>query len=125
MNKKDVPEKLDTHLGNESKTKGELTCTAGLRIDGEFDGNINARGLLIIGKSGKVKVNEAKVKDAVIAGNFEGKLWVENRVELEKGANFKGEITCKILIIEEGVTFNGSCSMGKEMSQKPEPLKKT
>lgn len=125
MNKKESTEKLDTHLGTESKTKGDITCTGGLRIDGEFDGNINVRGLLIVGKSGRVKVNEAKVKDAIVAGNFEGKLWAENRVELEKGANFKGEITCKILVIEEGVTFNGSCSMGKEISPKPEPPKKS
>jgi|Deesub1362B_J571_1020462.scaffolds.fasta_scaffold00008_90 cytoskeletal protein CcmA (bactofilin family) len=125
LNKKEASEKLDTHLGSESKTKGDLTCTGGLRVDGDFDGNINVRGLLIVGKGGKVKVNEAKVKDAVIAGNFEGKLWAENRVELEKGANFKGEINCKILVIEEGVTFNGSCSMGKEITPKPELPKKT
>lgn len=124
MNKKEIPEKLDTHLGSESKIKGDVTCTGGLRIDGEFDGSINVRGLLIIGKTGKVKVNEAKVKDAVIAGNFEGKLLAENRVELEKGANFKGEITCKVLVIEEGVMFNGTCSMGRETSQKPEFQKK-
>ncbi len=122
-NKKEFPEKLDTHIGNETTFKGEINSSGGVRIDGEFDGNLSVKGFLIIGKSGKIRVNEAKVKDANIAGNFEGKLLAENKVHLEKGANFKGEIVCKTLVIEEGVIFNGTCIMGKEVTQKTEPKK--
>ena len=122
-NKKEVPEKLDTHIGNETSIKGDINSSGGIRIDGEFEGNVNVKGFLIIGKNGKIKVNEAKVKDANIAGNFEGKLFAENRIHLEKGANFKGEIVCKILVIEEGVIFNGSCIMGKEGTQKTDSKK--
>lgn len=113
MEKKELSEKLDTHIGSETQLKGDINSSSGLRIDGEFEGNIKTKGFLIVGKSGKVKVNEANVKDANIAGNFEGKLFAENKIHLEKGANFKGEITCKLLVIEEGVIFNGTCIMGE------------
>jgi len=113
LEKKEIRENLDTHIGDGTQIKGDINSSGGIRIDGEFEGNINTKEFLIIGKNGKIKVNEAKVKDANIAGNFEGKLFAENKIHLEKGANFKGEITCKLLVIEEGVIFNGTCIMGE------------
>jgi cytoskeletal protein CcmA (bactofilin family) len=41
-------------------------------------------------------------------------LRVKNRVELQKTAKVNIDLVCKYLIVEEGVIFDGTCSMSKQ-----------
>ncbi|MEN3045940.1 MAG: polymer-forming cytoskeletal protein [Candidatus Hydrothermales bacterium] len=123
MNKEPTPQ-VDTHIGESTHLKGEIRAKGGIRIDGEFEGNIETRDLFIVGTNGKVKVQEAKAKNARIGGSFTGKLVVEGKAHFEKNAKFEGEVYCKGLIVEDGVIFNGKCLMDekliKEAKQKEE-----
>jgi cytoskeletal protein CcmA (bactofilin family) len=97
-------------LGNGTKFKGNLKVAGSLRIDGEFDGDMTVSETLIIGKSGKLK-GTIKAKNSIIGGNIIGNLNTNEKVELQSGASFEGDLVCKKLIIEEGVLFDGNCKM--------------
>ncbi len=117
MNKGNTPQ-VDTHIGETTVIKGEIRAKGGVRIDGDFEGNLETKDLLIIGSSGKVKANEVKAKNAKIGGVFSGKMIIEGKVHMEKTAKFDGELYCKSLMIEEGVIFNGKCLMEEKIKIK-------
>jgi cytoskeletal protein CcmA (bactofilin family) len=62
---------LNSILGPGCKVKGNIEIKGTLRVDGDFDGEINCPETLIIGKSGVVKA-DVKVKNAVIGGKLVG-----------------------------------------------------
>ncbi|MEN3044114.1 MAG: polymer-forming cytoskeletal protein [Candidatus Hydrothermales bacterium] len=114
MNKEPHPQ-LDTHIGESTQLKGEIKAKGGVRIDGEFEGNIETKDILIIGASGKVKAQDVRAKNAKVGGTFIGKLIVDGKAHFEKNARFEGEVYCKGLIVEDGVTFNGKCLMDEKL----------
>jgi len=100
-------------LGGGTKFKGNIKVSGSLRIDGEFDGNMTISETLIVGKTGQLK-GEIKTRNSVIGGHVNGNLSSTDKVELQAGAKFEGELVCKKLIIEEGVLFDGSCNMSEK-----------
>ena len=53
-----------------------------------------------------------KVKNAIIGGQLYGNILAENKIELQSGSHVEGDIKTKRLVIDEGVFFEGNCSMG-------------
>ena len=53
-----------------------------------------------------------KVKNAIIGGQLFGNIIAENKIELQSGSHVEGDIKTKRLVIDEGVFFEGNCSMG-------------
>jgi cytoskeletal protein CcmA (bactofilin family) len=109
---------LNSILGQGCKVKGEIELQGTIRIDGEFDGQINCPETLIIGKSGLVKA-EVKVKNAVIGGKLIGNIQATNKIELQSGSHVEGDIQTARLVIDEGVFFEGSCKMGTQTKSVP------
>lgn len=100
-------------LGEGTSFNGTMNVKGSIRIDGECEGKFHILDTLIVGKPGRVK-GEVRAKQAVIGGKVEGKLFATNRVEFQAGASIEGDLVCKLLVIEEGATFDGSCKMGEE-----------
>lgn len=112
-----VNDKLDTILGPGSELEGDLSAKGSLRIDGSFNGKLKVEGSLIVGKDGNVE-GEFHTKNAVISGSVKGKLYVTEKAEFQSGAKFDGELSCKGLVVEEGVVFDGLCQMTKKVGEK-------
>ena len=104
---------LKSILGPGCKVKGSIDIKGTLRIDGDFDGEINCPETLIIGKSGVVKA-DVKVKNAVIGGKLVGNVSATNKIELQTGSHVEGDISTARLVIDEGVFFEGACKMGTQ-----------
>jgi len=102
------------------KFDGKVEVRGTLRIEGEFKGDIGTPESLVIGKSGVVhaKVN---VKNAIIGGQLFGNIVAENKIELQSGSHVEGDIKTKRLVIDEGVFFEGNCSMGAGTRKGPDP----
>ncbi len=113
-----IDAKLDTIVGQGTVFEGNISIEGSARVDGKFKGNVNAKGTVVIGKSGKVE-GEIIAKSAVIGGEVKGTIRVQDRVEFESGAKFDGEVYCKTLVVQEGVIFDGSCSMTKKEHPQP------
>jgi cytoskeletal protein CcmA (bactofilin family) len=103
---------LNSIIGQGCKVKGDIEIKGTIRIDGEFEGKIDAPDTLIIGKSGVIKAN-ANVKNAIIGGKLVGNISASNKIELQTGSHVEGDITTARLVIDEGVFFEGNCRMGE------------
>lgn len=93
------------------KFDGTVQVKGTLRIEGEFKGTIGTPESLVIGKTGVVRAN-VTVKNAIIGGQLFGNITAENKIELQSGSHVEGDIKTKRLVIDEGVFFEGNCSMG-------------
>jgi len=113
-----IDSKLDTLVGQGATFEGNIVIEGGARIDGKLKGKVNAKGTVVVGKTGKVD-GEITAKSAVIGGEVKGIIKVQDRVEFESGAKFDGEVYCKTLVVQEGVIFDGSCTMTKKEVQPP------
>ena len=92
---------------------GDLTSDGDIRIDGEFFGNIETKGRLVIGSSGRVE-GDIRCKSCEIAGTHKGKLFIAELLSLKASSNISGEIVTGKLSIEPGAFFIGTCTMGDE-----------
>ena len=80
------------------------------QVDGAVDDEIDSDGDFIVGESGIVdaRVRGKRVK---IFGRVNGDIDCSERLELHSGARVFGNLSCPTLIIQDGVTFEGHCSM--------------
>jgi cytoskeletal protein CcmA (bactofilin family) len=109
--------KETTILGPGAHFTGNLSVDGSLEIHGVFEGTVSCSETLRVGPSGQVKA-ELDARDAVISGKVLGTITARERVELEKGSHFEGDVHSKTFMIQEGVFFQGNCSMGEDPTQK-------
>lgn len=91
--------------------RGEVEIQGIFRVEGEFEGTIRTPEQLVVGKTGIVK-GDIYVKTAVIGGRILGNINAETKIELQSGSHVEGDIRTRRLVIDEGVFFEGNCSMG-------------
>ena len=89
---------------------GDLKSEGDARIDGNVNGNIDVKGKVVIGSTGKI-IGDINCAFCDIEGEVKGKLSIKSSLTLKSTANYTGEISTKKLIIEPGAVFNGSCKM--------------
>ncbi len=90
--------------------KGDIITDGEIRIDGTLDGNLQAKGKVVIGTTGRLN-GEIACRNADIQGKVEGKITVLELLTFKNTCVFKGDLTTKQLAIEPGAVFNGSCQM--------------
>jgi cytoskeletal protein CcmA (bactofilin family) len=100
--------------------KGEVQIQGIFRVEGEFDGTVRTPEQLVVGKTGVVR-GAIQVKNAIIGGRVIGNITAETKIELQSGSHVEGDIRTRRLVIDEGVYFEGNCSMG---DKKPMPEKR-
>ena len=88
----------------------DINSNGDIRLNGTLSGNINARGKLVVGESGKVK-GIINCRNADIFGVFEGKLNVSELLSLKANAQIVGDMVTNRLAIEPGCKFTGNCNM--------------
>ncbi len=103
---------LNTIVGKDSFFEGNLKVKQTIRVDGTINGDVETSESLIIGKDGKVTGNVSAQK-LIVGGSLSGNVKVEGRTVLENQAVFDGELTTRLLVIDEGASFDGKCSMSK------------
>lgn len=96
-------------LGTE--IKGDIVCGGDLRIDGTVVGNVQVKGKMVIGNSGRVE-GEVTCRNGDISGRMKGKIDVQELLSLKATSTMEGEMATKRLSIEPGSVFCGTCKMG-------------
>lgn len=89
---------------------GTITSKGNIRLDGKLNGDLKADGGLLLGPSGEISGN-VESKSLVSGGKITGKVVITERTVLESTSVFQGDLFTKKLIIEEGASFDGTCSM--------------
>ncbi len=109
--------------------KGDIIADGDIRIDGNLNGNIEAKGRLVIGPKGKVE-GEINCNNIEVSGFIKGKINVSDLLTMKASAEINGDIVAGKLSVEPGSMFTGTCTMGdnKPNLQKPaneKPVEKT
>ncbi len=105
-------EEPETTIGENVTMKGTLVFQRLLRVDGNFEGELQSQGKLIVGPQGCIKAH-IHLEEAFISGKVEGNITVKNRLVLRGRAEITGNITCATLSVDEGVLINGHVQVGK------------
>lgn len=94
-----------------SELEGFLKSEHDIRIGGILNGTLETQSKVIITEQGYVS-GDIVCQNADIAGKVSGDVLGKNKVTLRKTAVLKGNVTTKILVVEEGAKVNGLCKMG-------------
>ena len=93
--------------------EGKLTFEGTVRINGKFGGEIFSDGTLVVGEGASID-GKVDVGNIIIHGEVKGTIKARDRIEMHTPAVVEGDIIAQTLVIDEGVIFEGSCSMGKK-----------
>ena len=110
---------VDAFLGKGSRVVGTLSFSGPVELDGDVEGEIQAKERLVIGESAMIK---AKVTggEILVKGTITGDITATKTLTLKRPAKILGNINAANLSIEEGVIFEGKCTMGAASSIKGE-----
>ena len=100
--------------------KGDIIAEGDIRIDGNLNGNVEAKGRLVIGPKGKVE-GEVNCNNIEVSGYIKGKINVSDLLTMKSSAEINGDIVAGKISVEPGAIFSGTCAMGdqKKNLQKP------
>jgi cytoskeletal protein CcmA (bactofilin family) len=103
---------LSAYIDESSEIEGKYTFSGTVMLNGKFKGEIHSGDTLIIGEKGVVN---ATIRAGVVLVNGEviGNILGSDRVELRGTARVRGDVEAPVVVVEEGVTFEGHCRMTK------------
>jgi len=110
LNESEQQQILHNTITNGTEITGDINSQGDLRLDGFLKGNLNIKGRVVIGKTGKV-TGTVTCRNAEISGSVEGKIFVSELLSLTESSNVKGDIVINKLNIQPGCKFTGTCSM--------------
>ena len=112
--------RVNSVIGEGSTFNGTLRVDGTVVVHGDFEGALTSTDALVVGKTGRLKA-EMDVQNATIAGRVEGRIFAKERVELQTGSHFLGDVHSRSFVIQDGVFFQGNCTMGEAQKAAPAP----
>jgi len=98
-------------LGKGTRVSGKLTFEGPVRIEGHVEGELAAHDTLTIGEGADVRA-QVTGTSIVVHGKVTGDIKANKRLEIRAPGKVTGNITTPVLVIHEGIVFEGQCSMG-------------
>jgi len=103
---------LSAYLDERSEVEGTYTFSGTAMLNGKFKGAIRSNDTLIVGE--RAVVNATIVAGCVVIhGEVVGNVVANERLELRGGARLFGDVEAPVLVVDEGVLFEGHCRMTK------------
>lgn len=110
-------DEINAFLGAGTSYTGKLNFQGSVRVDGNFTGEVESKGTLVIGKDAHVE-GDIKVGQMIVSGHIEGDIVAAEKVVLHKTANLVGSLKTPVLVIEEGAVLEGQITMGAKAASK-------
>jgi cytoskeletal protein CcmA (bactofilin family) len=112
-------ERVTSVLGTGISWSGSLSGSGGIRIEGAFEGNINLRGLLVVGETGRVTGEYLKANTVIVAGAVRADITAE-KVEIRSTGRVWGNVVAAAFSTEEGAFLRGQIVMEEKVDLNPE-----
>jgi cytoskeletal protein CcmA (bactofilin family) len=103
---------LAAFIDEESDIEGHYFFKGTLMLNGRFKGDISSSDTLIIGEKGKV-TGDIRTGQLFVSGEIVGSVSCTERVELKRTARVFADLEAPLVVVEEGVLFEGHCRMTK------------
>ncbi|WNR43939.1 bactofilin family protein [Paenibacillus roseipurpureus] len=107
----------DTLIGASTICEGKIMTEASLRIEGQWNGDIECAGDITIGENAVVQSN-IHARDVIVAGKVKGNIHTKGKLIVTSSGVLIGNIDVRSVIIEEGGIFQGSSAMNNAMQDK-------
>jgi cytoskeletal protein CcmA (bactofilin family) len=106
-----------TIIGQDAIIKGELRFEKGVRLLGQFDGEIETKGNLLIAEGARLS-GEVKAGNVRLDGSMAGNLEASGKVQLSASAKLEGDLRTARLEVADGATFVGRVAVGPQQNGK-------
>jgi cytoskeletal protein CcmA (bactofilin family) len=107
---------LSAFIDEASEIEGKYTFSGTVMLNGKFKGEIWSNDTLIIGEKGVVNAS-IRAGVILISGEVVGNVLGTERVELRGTARVFGDVEAPVIVVEEGVLFEGHCRMTKQQPE--------
>lgn len=101
---------INTIIGNNAKIEGVISTQDSTRVDGILEGKILSESSVIVGESGTI-TGDILAVEILVAGTVYGNLTAKEKIELTSTGRVLGDMITKTLVIDEGASFKGNCTM--------------
>lgn len=92
--------------------EGKLTFDGTVQINGTFQGEVYSDGILVVGNDAHLQAS-VFVDTLIVYGSVQGTIEAKSRIEMHVPAVVVADIKTKTLSVEDGVVFQGKCSMDR------------
>ena len=106
-------------ITEDTTIRGSVTTASSLTVAGAVEGDINAGGEVKILEDALVK-GDVSGPNIIVSGKVEGRIVASGRLVIGAAGEVRGDISVRSLLIEEGGTLEGQCSMGKGATTGPQ-----
>ncbi len=101
---------VESLIGERTQFEGTLKCEGAIRVLGTVHGEIQSASTIIVEDKAHVTAR-LTASQITIAGEVDGQIYCEGRVEIRPTGRLTGEINAGALIIQEGAYFDGNSKM--------------
>jgi cytoskeletal protein CcmA (bactofilin family) len=109
---------LSAYIDEASEIEGKYTFAGTVMLNGKFTGEISSNDTLIIGDKGVVNAS-VRAGVVLVNGEITDNILATERVELRGTARVFGDVEAPVIVVEEGVLFEGHCRMTKGRTGEP------
>jgi cytoskeletal protein CcmA (bactofilin family) len=103
---------LSAYIDEASEIEGKYRFSGTVMLNGKLTGEIWSDDTLIIGEKGVVNA-AVRAGIVLVSGEVRGNILGTERVELRGSARVYGDVEAPVVVVEEGVLFEGHCRMTK------------
>jgi cytoskeletal protein CcmA (bactofilin family) len=100
--------------------EGLVAFEGAARIDGDAEGEIQGRGSLVIGPTGRVRAS-VQVDELIVEGRLDGEVRARDRVSLGPGASVSATLITPRFSSADGALFEGRLDMPDPAGPPPSP----
>ncbi len=109
---------VESLIGEHSSFEGTLRTEGPVRLLGTIQGEIESKSTIIVEEKARVTAR-LTAQQVTVAGQVDGQIYCEGRVEIRPTGRVTGEINAGALIVQEGAYFDGSSKMAQPTSAAP------
>jgi cytoskeletal protein CcmA (bactofilin family) len=101
---------VESLIGEHTSFEGTLKTEGSVRLLGTIQGEIESKSTIIVEEKARVTAR-LTAQQVTVAGQLDGQIFCEGRVEIRPTGRVTGEINAGALIVQEGAYFDGNSRM--------------